>query len=347
MKESQAKSNSFKAMFIVSTAAILLVALLTASILERTFTYFGLIDLDAAENTGWYWILIFIFTSLIIGLVLAFLLGRLIFKPVNIIIDGMTRLSDGDYSTRIDLGSYDTTKEIAASFNMLAMELENTEILRSDFVNDFSHELKTPIVSLSGLISLLKNEKLPESKRKEYLSVMEEEANRLSQMTSNILYLSKIQKQGILTDKTQFNLSEQLRSSVLLLEKKWSKKEVEFLLDFDEYYIVANEDMLKEVWVNILDNAIKFADEKSEISVNISKENEKQIIVTIENRGPEIPKKDYEAVFNKFYQCEKSRSTEGNGIGLSIVKHIVELHGGSVFAKSENRKTAFTVVLPV
>lgn len=346
MKNAESQKSRFKVLFILSTAAVLLVALLTANVLEWTFTHFDLINLDDPENTGWYWILIFIFTSIIIGLVLAALLSRLIFKPVNIIIDGMAKLSEGDYSTRIDLGNYDTMKNIASEFNLMAMELENTEILRTDFVNDFSHEIKTPIVSLNGLINLLKNDNLSDDKRRQYLSVMEEETNRLSHMTSNILYLSKIQTQGILTDKKEFNISEQLRSSVLLLEKKWSKKQLEFSLDFDEYNITANEDMLKEVWVNIIDNAIKFADEKSVIEINVKKA-EQKLTVFIENQGPEISEKDYEAIFNKFYQCEKSRSTEGNGIGLSIVKHIVDLHGGLIKARSKDGKTTFSVALPI
>ncbi len=346
MNKTQKTKNRFKFLFIICTAAVLLIALVTANVLERTFTYLGLIDLNSSESTGWYWILIFIFTSLIIGLALAFLLSRIIFRPVNTLIDGMAKLSDGDYSTRIDLGSYDAISDIATSFNLLAAELENTEILRSDFVNDFSHELKTPIVSISGLISLLKNENLTEKKRQEYLLIMEEEATRLSQMTSNTLYLSKIQKQGIITDKKHFNLSEQIRSSVLLLDKKWSKKSINFSLDFDEYYITANEDMLKEVWVNLIDNAVKFADEKTEIRMEVFKK-DGEYTVTIENYGQEIPEKDYENIFNKFYQCEKSRSTEGNGIGLSIVKQIIELHDGNVYARSENGKTLFTVNLPL
>ncbi len=345
MTESKKAKNRLRFLFIICTAAILLIALLTANILERVFTYLGFINFDSPDNTGWYWILIFIATSLIMGIALAFLFSWIILKPVNKIIDGMSKLADGEYSTRLDLGNYETMKNVASSFNLLAMELENTDILRSDFVNDFSHELKTPIVSLSGLIALLKNENLPPEKRAQYLSVMEEEAARLSQMTSNILYLSKVQKQGILTDKGSFNLSEQLRSSVLLLEKKWSKKNLDFSLDFDEYYINANEDMLKEVWVNILDNAIKFAYEDTEIRLSISSQ-DSEYTVTLENFGPAIPEKDYEAIFNKFYQCERSRATEGNGIGLSIVKHIVMLHDGRISAKSKNGKTSFTVVLP-
>ena len=245
MKKKLSPTSRLNIVFVAGTAAILLVALAVASVLEYTFIHFNLISWGDPQTSGWYWIFVFAGTSIIIGLILALLLGKIIFKPINTIVDGMTKLSEGDYSTRIDLGKYDGMKKLTNSFNSLAMELESTEILHTDFVNDFSHEIKTPLVSLCGLISLMKNESFPEEKRKEYLAVMEEEANRLTHMTSSALYLSKLETQGILTNKKCFNVSEQIRSSVLLLERKWSKKNVEPNLEFGEYTIYANEDTLK------------------------------------------------------------------------------------------------------
>lgn len=345
MKKKLSPTSRLNIVFVAGTAAILLVALAVASVLEYTFIHFNLISWGDPQNSGWYWIFVFAGTSIIIGLILALLLGKIIFKPINTIVEGMTKLSEGDYSTRIDLGKYDGMKKLTNSFNSLAMELESTEMLHTDFVNDFSHEIKTPLVSLCGLISLMKSEKFPDEKRKQYLSVMEEEANRLTQMTSNALYLSKLETQGILTNKKKFNVSEQIRNSVLLLERKWSKKGVEPNIDLDEYIISANEDMLKQVWVNLIDNAIKFSDEGKEVKISAEKIADK-LSVRIENFGPEIAENDRETIFNKFYQCDKSRSTEGYGIGLSIVKHIVTLHGGEIKVDCENGKTMFTVILP-
>ena len=165
-------------------------------------------------------------------------------------------------------------------------------------------------------------------------------------MTSSALYLSKLETQGILTNKKSFNVSEQIRNSVLLLERKWSKKNVEPNLEFGEYTIYANEDMLKQVWINLRDNAIKFSDENKELIISAEKAADK-LIVKIENYGPEIPEGERDSIFNKFYQCDKSRSTEGNGIGLSIVKHIVTLHSGEITVSCQNGKTAFTVTLPI
>ena len=346
MRKQLSPTGRLKIWFVAGTAVILLVALAIANVLEYTFVRFDLISWGETPTSGWYWVLIFGATSVLIGLFLAFLLGRIIFKPINTIVHGMTKLSEGDFSTRIDLGKYDGMKKLTNSFNSLAQELENTEILRSDFINDFSHELKTPIVSISGLISLMKSDNLSEEKKREYLNVMEEEAARLTQMTSNALYLSKIETQGILTNKKSFNVSEQIRNSLLLLERKWSKKNLSPSLEFEEYIISANEDMLKQVWLNLIDNAIKFSEPEKELKITAEIMFE-ELFVSIENSGPEIPKSDYEAIFNKFYQCDKSRSTDGNGIGLSIVKHIVNLHGGEIMVNSKNGKTVFTVSIPI
>ena len=346
MKKKLSPTSRLNIVFVAGTAAILLVALAVASILEYTFIHFKLISWGDSQHSGWYWIFVFAGTSIIIGLILALLLGKIIFKPINTIVDGMTQLSEGNYTTRIDLGKYDGMKKLTNSFNSLAMELESTEILHTDFVNDFSHEIKTPLVSLCGLISLMKSDNLPEEKRKEYLAVMEEEANRLTHMTSSALYLSKLETQGILTNQKEFNVSEQIRNSVLLLERKWSQKNIEPNIEIDEYTISANEDMLKQVWVNLIDNAIKFSYEGKELTVT-AVEDANILTVKIENYGPEIKESDREAIFNKFYQCDKSRSTEGNGIGLSIVKHIVTLHGGQIKVDSNSGKTSFSVTLPI
>ncbi len=331
--------------FVFGAAFILLIALGVASIFEYAITKSGLISEGKFDNSTWYWIPIFILTSTTIGVLLAYFLGKVLFKPIRTLAQGMMRLAEGDFSTRIELGKYEGMKNLAESFNSLARELENTEIFRSDFINEFSHELKTPIVSINALIPLMKSDSLTPEKKAQYLAIMEEETQRLTQMTSNTLYLSKLETQNILTNQNIYNVSEQIRNCFLLLERKWDKKSLIPSLEFEEYNILANEDMLKQVWLNLLDNAIKFSEPEREISVTIEKK-QKELTVSVENYGPSIPEEELEAIFNKFYQCDKSRSTDGNGIGLSIVKHIVTLHSGTVSAKSKDGKTTFTVALP-
>lgn len=288
--------------------------------------------------------------SLVIGIGMTVFISHISLKPVNRVINQMNRLADGDFKARVYFGkpinAHPTFVEVSESFNKMAQELENTEMLRSDFINNFSHEFKTPIVSIAGFAKLLRRGNLTEEQRDEYIRIIEEESLRLSAMATNVLNLTKCENQKILTDVTSFNLSEQIRNSILSLEGKWSKKDIEFNLDIDEYNIEANKDLLKNVWINIVDNAIKFSPHggKVDISANV---NDEFISVSVTNIGPEISPQQQKRIFNKFYQADESHSTEGNGIGLALVKGVVDLHGGNVEVVSENGTTTFTVNLPL
>lgn len=307
-------------------------------------------DFIFKEQPSMWGILLFIgIVSTIIGAAITAVLSKHTLWSVNNVINQMNRLASGDFKARLKHGRFiavhPTFVEVAESFNKMAEELENTEMLRSDFVNNFSHEFKTPIVSISGFAKLLKKDNLTDEQRKEYLDIIEEESLRLSYMATNVLNLTKLENQAILTDVTQFNLSEQIRNCVLLLESKWEKKKLELYIDFDEYIISANEEMLKQVWINLLENAVKFAPDYGVIEVDIKQEKDK-LKISVSNSGSEIAPENIESIFKKFYQADKSRSSEGNGIGLAIVKRVTELHGGEVSAKSENLTTVFTVTLP-
>ena len=295
-------------------------------------------------------ILLMIGISIVIGWAISVILGGSIpLKPINDIINSVNRLASGDFKTRLKLGkvlsNHPSFNELSESFNKLAEELENTEMLRSDFINNFSHEFKTPIVSIAGLAKLLTKGDVSEEEKQYYLKAIEEESLRLANMATNVLNLTKIENQTILSDVSAFNLSEQIRSCVLLLENKWSAKNIDLRLDFDEYDIEANEELLKQIWINLADNAIKFAPYEGIVSIDISR-NEDGLAVSVCNTGSHIPEEECSRIFNKFYQSDRSHSSEGNGVGLAIVKRIVDLHGGSVSVSSNDEKTAFCVELP-
>lgn len=287
--------------------------------------------------------------SVLLGSIMSAITSRIPLKPVNSFINAMNRLASGDYKARLNFGKFldrhPTALELTESFNHMAEELEKTEMLRSDFINNFSHEFKTPIVSIAGFAKLLKHGNLSEEQRAEYISIIEEESMRLATMATNVLNLTKIENQTILTGASEYNLSEQIRNCVLLLENKWIKKNIEPDLAFDEYTVYANEELLREVWINLLDNAIKFSDEGGKVRITIT-EIESRLLISISDIGEEIPEEAKEIIFRKFYQVDESHSTLGNGIGLAIVKRVVELHGGDVTVSSGNRKTVFTVSLP-
>ena len=296
--------------------------------------------------------------SLPIGLVLAVIALHYLLRPLNQLILALHRLADGHFDERIQLTDYSLRRgipflrpspvmsDLSDSFNALAGELQNTELLRSDFVNNFSHEFKTPIVSIRGFARLLQRDDLTAEQRRDYLQIIVDESTRLSMMATNVLNLTKVENQSILTGVTEYNLSEQLRQCILMLEKKWEDKELRIIADFDEHIIHANAELLKQVWVNLLDNAVKFSPRGGEIRVCAARAGT-NLKVSMVNHGPEIPPEAQKHVFDKFWQGDTPHAAEGTGIGLSVVKKIVCLHSGEITVTSVPEETAFTVTLPL
>lgn len=336
-------------LFVVIVFLALLVHSLVSGFIAYILVEYGALDVfeDVGIKTGKF-LLLSALISIPIGLLISVLFSKIILKPVRDLIDGMDRLASGDFEARVQvnpfLRKFPTFSKASDSFNQMAQELESTEMLRNDFINNFSHEFKTPIVSIAGFAKVLKRGNLSDGEKIEYINVIEEESLRLAYMATNVLNLTKVENQTILTDLTKFNLSEQIRYCILLLERKWAAKNLEFDLDFGEYTINANEELLKQVWINLLDNAIKFSPENQEIKVQILKK-EKTLTVRISNFGCEIPESVQKRIFQKFYQVDESHASEGNGVGLAIVKRIVDLHGGTVQVNSASGVTTFSVEL--
>ena len=335
-----------RVLFIISTGIVILASVVLLMTLESVLTGMHVAE-EEEIRSSWVWVSIAIaLSTLIVGSLFSFLAGKIVLQPIDALLDGMAKLSSGDYATRIEPFENASMREVADGFNSLASELEHTELVRSDFINNFSHEFKTPLSSMKGLIVLLKSGRVPKTKEREYLEIIEDEADRLTMMTTNILNLSKIQNQKIIANKEKYNLSEQLRGALVLFEKRWSEKRLSISVDVAEReMIVATEDLLRQVWINLIDNAVKFASEGSEISIDLVNEG-KNVKVSVSNEGEEIPEEESERIFHKFYQCDTSHSRSGNGIGLSIVKSIVEMHAGEVNVNSSHGKTTFTVTLP-
>lgn len=321
-------------------AALIVYLLIDHGILAIT----GMAEVQAGRIIG-----LFTLFSIPVGGIVAVVAGKIPLKPVRDLIESMDRLASGDFATRVNVGvvmrRYPPFVDVAKSFNKMAEQLENTEVLRGDFINNFSHEFKTPIVSIAGFAKLLLRGNLSQEQQREYLTVIETESLRLSYMATNVLNLTKVENQTILTDVVEYNLSEQIRSCILLLENKWSRKNLDFSLGLQEHSIWGNEELLKQVWINLLDNAIKFSPEGALIEVAIE-ESEKVVTVTVRNTGPTIPQEQQGKIFNKFYQVDESHAAEGNGIGLAIVRRVTQLHNGSVGVRSRDGVTVFTVELP-
>ena len=334
-------------------SAIIFLTLAVALILVTTAAYllveFGVIfEFGEMRKDIGYLVWIVAGASLLLGATISFFTSKLTLRPVNHCIAEINKLASGDLDAKIHFPfpytSMPVFVDVEESFNKMVRELRNVELLRSDFINNFSHEFKTPIVSIAGFAKMLRHANLSEEEREEYLLAIEEESVRLASIATNVLNLTKIENTEILTAKTQYNLSEQIRSAVLLLEKKWAEKNIVFDMEFDEINICASEDLLKEVWINLIDNAIKFSSVGGEITIALT-EDESTVSVSISNTGSEISEEDRERIFRKFYQVDTSHATEGNGLGLAIVKKVVDLHEGQILVESENQKTKFTIIL--
>ena len=276
------------------------------------------------------------------------LLTRWYFRPMKQIIGAVRRVAKGDFSVRVEeiKGVRNELEELTKSFNMMAEELGSTELFRRDFINSFSHEFRTPMVSIRGFARQLKKSDITEAQRQEYADIIINEADRLTNMASNILTLTRVENQQIVTDKTTFRLDEQLRTCILLLEKEWEARNISLDIDLDEVEYTSNEEMLSQVWLNILGNAIKFSKDGGEVRIYCAKHGS-SVRVEIEDYGVGMSEETRQHAFERFYQGAGSRATAGNGLGLSIAKRIVELCGGEINITSElNRGTLFIITLP-
>lgn len=295
------------------------------------------------------------FVFLIVGLVVSVIIGTCIsaavaskiVRPVREVKKAMHRVEKGDFSQRLEVTGFNgEIDELIESYNKMAQELGGIEMFRENFINSFSHEFKTPIVSIQGFAKQLKKENLSEEKKQEYIDIIISESKRLTNLSSNILMLSKLENQQIITDKTSFSLDEQMRNCILLLEKQWTAKDISFDIDMQEIQYTTNAEMLSQVWVNIIGNAIKFSPEGSSIRVKLFKEGD-VITAEITDRGIGMDQQTISHIFERFYQGDRAHASEGNGLGLPLVKRIVELCNGNIRVESQYGKgTNFIVTLP-
>lgn len=293
-------------------------------------------------------IVMFLLGSILLGASIALYVGKRIIRPMQKIGDAFDELSRGSFSVKVPTDEkVEEIREMAQQFNAMTHDLSHMETLRSDFVANVSHEFKTPIAAIEGYATLLQNPNLTPEKHDHYVEIILDNSRRLSNLSSNILTLSKLENQEMIVDNREFRLDEQIRRSILLLEGKWSAKNIEFDMDLPKQMYYGSEPLLAQVWSNMLDNAIKHSPAGSVIHVNIQAAG-KWLTVSITDHGEGMTEEVQKHIFEKFYQGDNSRQAEGNGLGLSLVKRIVELCSGSVSVQSSpGQGAAFSVTLPL
>ena len=268
--------------------------------------------------------------------------------PITHLGNAMKEVAGGNFKVTVSCTSkLKEVKDIYDSFNLMVKELGATETLQTDFISNVSHELKTPINAIEGYASLLQEHQQTQEEQNEYIEKILFNTRRLSSLTGNILLLSKINTQSIKPQRTSFRLDEQVRQAILALEQKWTEKNIDLDVELDKIQYSGYEYLLFHVWTNLIDNAIKFDPPDGMICLRM-RQSGGSVIFTIEDNGPGINPEEQERIFHKFYQSDSSRKMDGNGLGLSLVKQIVELSGGAVCV--ENLPEAgcrFMVQLPL
>ncbi|MBS7300336.1 MAG: HAMP domain-containing sensor histidine kinase [Clostridiales bacterium] len=335
------RGDNLRLYFIVCIFAILCVtlgvsALLTLLLEWLTNTHFTVPTI--------VWMVLF---SVVLGGGLSIIMSRFFLRPVTRMGRAMERVAAGDFTVRLDNpGALGEMRDSYAHFNTMTRALAATETLQSDFISNVSHEFKTPINAIEGYAMLMQDAGNDPALQREYADKILLSTRRLSELVNNILLLSKVDNQTMPLEKHPYRLDEQLRRAILLLERKWTQKQIEWDVDMDEATYTGNESLMLHVWVNLLDNAIKFDPVGGEIRLRLHCEST-CIRITVSDNGPGIPKDQQSAIFERFYQADGSHKSEGNGLGLALARRIVRMCGGEISVSSEPGKgSCFTVELP-
>ena len=271
-------------------------------------------------------------------------------RPVKRIIHAAEKIMKGDFSARIEpvgsINSADGFDIIIEYFNKMAEELGSVETLRTDFIANVSHELKTPLAVMQNYGTMLQQRELSEEKRIEYAKAITESSRRQADLISNILKLNRLENQQIFPEKQTYNLGEQLAECLLNFESTWEQKEIEIETDIEEeVFVESDPELLMLVWNNLFSNAMKFTESGGTVSLKLKSEDE-WAVVQVSDTGCGISPETGKHIFEKFYQGDTSHAAQGNGLGLALVKRVVDIVGGDISVSSELGKgSVFTVRL--
>lgn len=333
---------------------LMFLALSVSSLLAGTFlTIIYVTDLKTTWDLGPIKIiLIALGISYVSSGIFSIVLNKNILKPLNELTRATKEIAAGNFNIKVDtvLNPLNQNSELGTlvdGFNNMAGELKSTEMFRNDFIHNFSHEFKTPIISIRGFARQLYQGNLTPEQEREFAKIIMDESEQLANMSSNVLLLTKLENQEIVSDKTTFSLDEQLRNCLILFEEQWSQKNLNLDLDLEEIEIYQNAEILSHVWKNLFSNAIKFSKDRGMLRITCKKTID-HIHISIEDTGVGMTEETMAQIFEKFYQGDTSHATPGNGLGLPLTRRIVEMVGGKIFVKSTYGKgSTFTVHLPL
>lgn len=304
------------------------------------FYYYG----HAGDNVFAWSVAIYQIMGSLCGIVIA-IISVMLYHRMEKLLNGMEDVANGKLDVEIPLENSGEYKVIYENFNQMVRELKNADEQQKQFMKDFSHEFKTPIHSIKGMAEYLLHNEIPREEEKEYLNVMAKEAGRLAQLSQNTLLLSKLEHMEVFRKKEEFRLDSQIRDCAILLLPSFEEKNILLEAELPEMKFYGSEEFMKEVWVNLLDNARKYSPEGTRVFIE-GKVTEKDLWITVRDEGQGMDEQTKLHLFERYYQGDVSHETSGFGMGLPIVKRIVELSGGTIWVESTLGKgTTVTIFL--
>lgn len=295
------------------------------------------------------WLLNFAVYSLVTGSLFILVAAVFLVRPIKKLTAATRRIAAGDFNVKLNIKQNGELGTLARSFEEMTQDLQQLEQLRRDFVSNVSHEVQSPLTSISGYARALKQMDIPESERNRYLDIIIGEAERMSKMSDSLLKLSLLESQSRQLQFTTFSLDEQIRRVILALQPQWSSRGITFELDLEAGTLTGDADQLNQVWMNLLGNSIKFSGDGGVISVH-AWQDYKGVTVRVSDTGIGISPEDQKRIFERFFKADRSHSRKynGSGMGLAIVKQIILLHQGDIRVESElGAGTSFIVTLPL
>jgi len=286
---------------------------------------------------------------LLLSIVVSYFIAQSISRPIKRMIKATSSYAHGDFSVKVPVVRDDEIGELANSINTMATSLDKLEELRSTFIANVSHELKTPMTTITGFVDGILDGTIPPERQNEYLRRISADTKRLSRLVVRMLQASRIQSGQVQIHPMRFNFCETVRQTILGFEQVLQDKQINVEVEFeqDDMYVMADQDNIVQVVFNLTDNACKFVPENGTLAISVAR-SENKIITTIANTGDPIPPDRLPYLFDRFYKADESRGKDKNGagLGLFIVKSILTMHGESIQARSENGLTKFTFTLP-
>lgn len=327
---------------ISSASTIYLYWLIEQFISLRTTTLFSTLDLPTVSIM----LLVYFIVNVLVSSILLLLITKYVIQPIYLISEATGKVAKGDYTVEIKKQkSFKFINRTIDNFNLMTKHLKSVEMLQNDFISNVSHEIKTPLSAIDGYARIVQNSPGLTEEEKGYVGKIIDHSNHLTGLVEDILAITKFENQQIADNKKWYRLDEQIRKAILFLAPKIRCKNLHLNVDMDNININANPTMFYHVWYNIISNAVKFSNDNSEIDVT-AKISGNDIEVKIKDYGMGMSEKTLHHIYEKFYQAEETQHYGGNGLGLSLVKRIIDIYGGKISVESQLGKgSCFTIAL--